>query len=274
MSDPFIIMSAPNGARRQKTDHPTIPITPAEVAVCAEQIITEGASILHLHVRDDHGVHSLDVDRYRASINAIKDAVDTDIIIQATTEAVGIYNREQQIQMVRSLKPEAVSLALRELCPSDDEMMEFSEFLSWIKLENIFPQFILYNKDDFARFERYRKAGLFHNDNPFVLFVFGSYQNNSSTTDIAAQELWSVANTAAIPWAACGFADNEYECVSRAAKLNAHVRVGFENNLWDETGSLLPNNAQMIRFAAQEANKHGRAIATAADVRNTFNLKD
>ena len=274
MPDPFIIMSAPNGARRQKADHPAIPITPSEMAACAEQIIDGGASILHLHVRDDQGGHSLDVDRYRASIRAIKDAVGTDIIIQATTEAVGIYNRDQQMDMVKSLKPEAVSLALRELCPGDDEMVEFFEFLSWLKSEHIFPQFILYNEDDFNRFERYRKAGLFQSDNPFVLFVFGSYQDNSHGAKLAAKKLWDTARFAKIPWAACGFADNERECVTRAATLSAHIRVGFENNIWDETGSLLENNAQMINFAAEQAHKFNRPVATVADVKNIFNLRD
>lgn len=274
MPNPFIIMSAPNGARRQKADHPNIPITPTEMALCAEQIIDGGASILHLHVRDDHGAHSLDVDRYRASTRAIKDAVGANIIIQATTEAVGIYNREQQMDMVKSLKPEATSLALRELCPSDDEMVEFSEFLSWVKSENIFPQFILYNEGDFNRFERYRKAGLFQSDDPFVLFVFGSYQDTSQGAKLTAKKLWETAKSATVTWAACGFSDNERECVSRAATLNAHIRVGFENNIWDETGSLLENNAQMIRFAAEQAHKHNRAVASAADVKNIFNLRD
>lgn len=274
MPDPFIIMSAPNGARRQKYDHPNIPITPKEMAECAEQIVDGGASIIHLHVRDDQGRHSLDVDRYRASISAIKDAVGNELVIQTTTEAVGIYNRVQQMDMVKSLKPEAVSLALRELCPSEETMVEFSDFLLWLKSEHIFPQFILYNEHDFNRFEEYRNAGLFQHDNPFVLFVFGRYQDNSPDAKRDAEKLWHTAQSAAVPWAACGFSDNENECVTRAVKLNAHIRVGFENNIWDKTGSLLENNAQMIRFAANEARKHNRPSATAADVKNIFNLKD
>ena len=164
-------MSAPNGARRQKKDHPEIPITPDEMAICSEQILEDGASILHLHVRDDENNHSLDTDRYRASIKAIKEAVGDQLIIQTTTEAVGIYNHHQQMEMVRELKPEAISMALRELCPTDDDQTEFSSFLKWLKTEHIFPQYILYNSEDYIRFEQYRKMGIFHDDNPFVLFV-------------------------------------------------------------------------------------------------------
>lgn len=270
MPSPFIIMSAPNGARRQKSDHPELPITPEDMAICAEQILSAGASILHLHVRDSDGGHSLDVERYRASISAVKDAVGDQLIIQATSEAVGIYNRAQQMQMVKELKPEAVSLALRELCPIDEKVNEFSEFIKWLRQEKIFPQYILYNESDYDRFEKMRKQGVFHDDEPFALFVFGSYQGNHTNTDQLKQKTMS----ASFPWAACGFYENEKDCISHAVTNNGHIRVGFENNIRKDENTLLENNAEMIRYCAKIANESHRPIASVATVRNIFNLRD
>ena len=266
---PYIIMSAPNGARRQKKDHPEIPLSPSEMAICAEQIIEAGASILHLHVRDGKGGHSLDVDRYNASINAIKEQVDDNLIIQATTEAVGIYTRHQQMDMVKKLKPEAISLALRELCPTDNELTEFSAFNKWVKDEHIFPQYILYNPDDHIRFEEYIKKGAFHDDTPFVLYVMGGY--NGPTPDTEALKILAAQNQK--PWAACGFTENEKECIDHSLKTGGHIRVGFENNIWREDGKLLENNDEMIRYAAQAATRHKRPVATTNDVRNMFQLR-
>lgn len=263
-------MSAPNGARRQKSDHPELPITPEDMAICAEQILAAGASILHLHVRDEKNAHSLDVERYRASISAVRDAVGDQLIIQATSEAVGIYNRDEQMQMVKELKPEAVSLALRELCPSEGDIAEFSNFIKLLRQENIFPQYILYNESDFDRFERLRKQGVFHDDNPFTLFVFGSYQKNHTNTD----QLKKKSMSATFPWAACGFYQNEKDCISHAAINNGHIRVGFENNIRKDENTLLENNAEMIRYAANVASEAQRPVASAADVRNIFNLKE
>ncbi|MBL4800678.1 MAG: 3-keto-5-aminohexanoate cleavage protein, partial [Emcibacter sp.] len=178
MTAPFIIMCAPNGARRQKTDHPNIPITPDEIARCTEEIIAAGASILHLHVRDAQGGHSLDVGRYRAAISAIRDVVDHDIIIQATSEAVGKYSRPEQMAMVKELRPEAVSLSLRELIPDDTALSDMVPFMEWMAQEHIFPQYILYDEADYQRFEAYRKQGIFQTDQPFALFVLGSYMGN------------------------------------------------------------------------------------------------
>lgn len=69
---PVMIMSAPNGARRRATDHPALPLTPEDLAQCATDLLAEGVSVLHLHVRDDQGGHSLDPERYRAEPDAAR----------------------------------------------------------------------------------------------------------------------------------------------------------------------------------------------------------
>ena len=113
----MMVAVAPNGARKQKVDHRALPITPAELAATAAECQDAGASMIHLHVRDDRGGHLLDAQAYRAATAAVRDAVGPDMIIQVTTEAVGIYSVDEQIAVVQELKPEAVSLAVRELCP-------------------------------------------------------------------------------------------------------------------------------------------------------------
>lgn len=271
MHNPFIIMSAPNGARRQKSDHPALPISPDDMADCAEQIVAAGATILHLHVRDDRNAHSLDVDRYRASIKAIRERVGEQLIIQATSEAVGIYSRHQQMAMVKELKPEAVSLALRELCPSDDTVHEMTEFVAWMKKEHIFPQYILYDESDYNRFEVYRQQGLFMNDSPFTLFVLGR-QANATESKRNAQRLKDITKQVSSPWALCGFGENEKDCVHHAANHQGHIRVGFENNIWRRQDELLSDNGEMIRHCVSVAKDAKRPVASVDDIRNIFDL--
>ena len=70
----FVVMCAPNGARRTRRDHPALPITPDELANSARAICDVGASMIHVHVRDEDGGHTLDVGRYRDAIAAIRGA--------------------------------------------------------------------------------------------------------------------------------------------------------------------------------------------------------
>ena len=63
---PLVIAVAPNGARKTKKDHPALPIEPREFAIEAASCIEKGAAMIHLHVRDASGGHSLDAGGYQA----------------------------------------------------------------------------------------------------------------------------------------------------------------------------------------------------------------
>ena len=273
MVDPFIIMCAPNGARRGKADHANIPLTPEELADCAEETLEAGASILHLHVRDDDGGHTLSVGKYQEAIAAVRARVGDQLIIQATSEAVGRYSRGQQIDMVKRLKPEAVSLALREICPDTECEIDTAAFFTWMHEQHIFPQIILYDKHDTLRFDRLRQLGFFCNQRPFVLCVLGKYGDPISeepAVDVAEKlkPFTDILNPAGVPWAVCAFGNNEHCLASEAAMLGGHVRVGFENNLYSQQGGLAADNAELVRGAFQSARHAGRPIANADDVRN------
>ena len=78
-------MCAPNGARRSVADHAAIPITPPQLANCAESLLGASACVLHLHVRDGDWAHTLDPAAYRAAIAAIRARVGEQLILQVTT---------------------------------------------------------------------------------------------------------------------------------------------------------------------------------------------
>lgn len=268
--DRIMIMSAPNGARRTHADHPALPISPAELADCAERILEAGVSVLHLHVRDDQGRHSLDVDRYRSAMAAIRDRVGDRLVLQATTEAVGIYSAEQQMAMVRELRPEAVSLALRELCPSEQVIPQAGAFFSWCLSEGIWPQYILYSPEEVARFEGLRRLGVFGEDHPSALFVLGRYASDLTGNPDDLELFLEAAGTVDFPWACCCFGRTELDAMKASAQLGGHVRIGFENNLHMENGKMAADNAALIAGFVNILPPSGRRPATAQEVRETF----
>ena len=87
------------------------------MALVAKQSAEIGAAMIHLHIRDQYGKHSIDPVIYRRVTKVVRAAVGNNMIIQATSESIGIYAPPQQIAAIRELKPEAVSVALREIVP-------------------------------------------------------------------------------------------------------------------------------------------------------------
>jgi len=267
---PLILAVAPNGARKTQADHPAVPISPAEIAATAAAARAAGAAMIHLHVRDADLKHSLDVGAYREATAAVREAVGEEMIIQVTSEAVGLFTPEQQMAMVRELRPEAVSLAIRELVPEGGEEAA-REFLAWTVGAGILPQYILYAAEDVARFGRLQAEGVIPPGPAFLLFVLGRYTagQRSVPNDLLAflseMEAWPEASR--LPWAICAFGPKETACVTAAATLGGHARVGFENNLFLPDGREARDNAELVAASAAAAAAIGRPLADAATAR-------
>lgn len=265
--NPLILTCAPNGARKTYADHPALPITPAELADCAASVLGAGAAIMHLHVRDADLGHSLDVGRYRLAIDAIRDRVGNDIVIQVTTEACGVYTPQQQMAMVRELQPESVSLGLQELCGDDAAESEARAFFEELNDRQILAQFILYSPDEAERFVRLQQRGVVPGQPAFVLLVLGRYSDDL-TGNPQDLDRFAAALDGHADWAVCCFGRSEHAAVTRAVGMQGHARVGFENNFLLPDGSVAKHNAELVRLAADA--RGDRPLATAADVRHRF----
>jgi uncharacterized protein (DUF849 family) len=168
--------------------------------------------------------------------------------------------------VVRELKPEAVSLALKELCPDADAEPAAAEFFAWLNTEHIIPQYILFSAEEVMRFTDLRSRGVIPDDRPFVLFVLGRY-SDSLTGDPQLLASYVEGLQQDVCWMVCCFGQTENIAVTEAARLHGHARVGFENNLVLPDGSIAPDNAALVHLAAQTGGDAGRRIASVDDVR-------
>jgi len=275
---PMVLAVAPNGARKTRKDHPAVPISPRELAATAQAAQAAGAAMIHLHVRDAAQKHSLDAGAYREATAAVREAIGDKMVIQVTSEAVGIYSPQQQMAMVRELVPEAVSLAVREVIPDAGAEDEAREFLAWLVGEGILPQYILYAPEDVERFGRLQAEGVIPPGPAFLLFVLGRYTPgqrslpNDLLPYLTAIEDWPEA--AKLPWAICAFGPKETACVTAAAALGGHARVGFENNLFLPSGEVARDNAELVAAGAAAAAAFGRPLADAATARRLMGATD
>jgi uncharacterized protein (DUF849 family) len=264
---PMLLSVAPNGARRTKADHPALPVTAPEIAATAAACCEAGAGLIHLHVRDKDGRHTLDGDAYREAIAAIRAEVGDRLIVQATTEAVGIYTPEQQMAMVRDVRPEAVSLALRELIPDAGHEKPAAEFFAWLRRERIIPQYILFSADEVVWFKDLRRRGIVPDDKVFVLYVLGRYTKGQVSTPTDLLPFLAVEGARDWFWGLCAFGASEGACALAAAALGGHPRVGFENNWLLSDGSFAPDNAALVTQVADGARLLGRPLADASTAR-------
>ncbi len=263
----LIVTVAPNGARRGKADHPAIPLTAGEIGREAARCRDAGAAMIHLHVRDREGRHLLDAEAYREATAAIRRAAGDEIIVQVTTEAAGRYGPETQRAVMRELRPEALSVALREMVADAEAEREAAAFFAWLAAERIVPQYILYAPDEIARYRDLRARGVIPGERHFLLFVLGRYGSGNGSEPRDLLPFIAAHGDDPSLWAVCAFGQRESACAMTGAALGGHVRVGFENNLHLADGRRAPDNAALVAQARDGAAVLGRALADAQTAR-------
>ena len=266
---PAILCVAPNGARKTRRDHPDLPTTPAELGRAAAESLEAGAAMIHLHVRDRDLAHILDAAAYRDAIRAIRSQVGDRLVIQVTTESCGLYGPEEQMGLVRELRPEAVSLSVAEIFPNPTFETASAEFLEWLRAEGIFAQFIVFDADQVRFLVRLIHRGIVPHSDPCVLFVLGRYTPNQQSAPADLDPLLEVSPFGKA-WFLCAFGKRELACMDRALGRGGHARIGFENNLYRPDGTRAAGNAELVGLAAARARQRGRSLANADQARELF----
>ncbi len=266
MTHPFAIAVAPNGARRTRADHPRLPMSAGEIARDAAEALEAGAAMIHLHVRDAAGAHTLDVDLYRQAVKAVRAAVGDDLVVQVTTEAVGRYTPAQQIAVIDALQPESVSIALREILPEGEDERAAAELFERMEAAGTLHQLIIYDAAELTRLEALSARGVLPDGPLAVLAVLGRYSEVGATD--AEFKAFVDAGIAHHQWMLCAFGPRETQFMERAAHAGGHARVGFENNLWLPDGTMAPSNAAIV--AATAARSARRTLATAEELRRLW----
>lgn len=254
---PMLIAVAPNGARKTKLDHSELPLSPDELIKTAVSCLEAGATMMHFHVRDSSGKHTLDHKIYGPVLKQLEAAVGENILLQVSSEAAGRYRPDEQIEQMKHLAPHCLSCGLRELVKDRSDYTVGHAFFSELHRAGVLVQYILYSPADVEWYETLCNEGVIPGDNHLLLFVLGRYgqvARESYDLDSYVGALKRKSN-----WMVCGFGQLEHKIVAQAAKLGGHARVGFENNHHLPDGSNAPDNAALVKLTANVARLAGRS---------------
>ena len=245
-----LIMSAPNGAKKTKADHPQLPMSIAETVQEAQKAHQAGAAILHAHVRDINGHHTLDHGLYRELLGEMALHIPT-MPCQITTEAVGIFSVEEQFDCLIQTQPQYASIAIREITSEGIDLAARTYHAARDQGTHI--QHILYDLEDLALLRKLTKQGHLNTESPDILYVLGKYnpdfRSHPDELDPFLTQDLAFVNS----WMVCAFGAREYDIMVKAAEHGGHARIGFENNLHLKDGTIAPDNAALIRQFSETA---------------------
>jgi 3-keto-5-aminohexanoate cleavage enzyme len=266
---PLMITVAAIGAELTRAEQPNLPITPDEIAADAAACRAAGASIYHLHVRDNEGAPTMDVETFRAARDAIKNA--TDLIVQFTSGGAVSDPEEARVAPLE-LRPEMATLTPGTVNFGGEVFWNpkalVQRFYERMRSLSIVPEFEIFDSGMIAGAERLvRNAPGHHLHFDFVLGVPGGMPAWADSVEFLSSKLPGGAT-----WSATGIGRNHVPVTRDALRLGGHVRTGFEDVLFYERGRLAVSNAELIGRVATMAKQAGREVATPSQARLLLEL--
>ncbi|MGL5439973.1 MAG: 3-keto-5-aminohexanoate cleavage protein [Filifactoraceae bacterium] len=271
--DKLIITAAICGAEVTKEHNPAVPYTVEEIANEAYAAYKAGASIIHLHVREDDGTPTQSKARFEACINRIKEKCPDVIIQPSTGGAVGMTS-DERLQPTE-LKPEMATLDCGTCNFGGDEVFtntenmikEFGERMIGLGIK---PECEVFDKGMIDMAVRLQKKGYIKSPMHFN-FVMGVNGGISGTPRDLEFMIGSIPNGST--FTVSGVGASQLPMVTMAMITGGHVRVGFEDNVYFSKGVLAKSNADFVERIVRIANELGREIATPDEARKILGLK-
>ena len=274
MEKPAVIAVAITGSVPRKKDNPAVPVTVAEQIESTHEAFEAGATLVHIHVRNDDESSGSDPAKFAAVQEGVRKHCPG-MIVQFSTGGRG---REPAARgTMLSHRPDMASLAtgsvnfatmIYENPPQLIDALAQSMLDFDIKPEcELFDLAMLYNAADLV------KRGLLKPP-PHVQFVMGikgAMPARRSVLEFLLSELPQVLPGAT--WTAAGIARTQFEVAQWALELGGHCRTGLEDNIrFDET-RLAASNAELVKKIADVCGKYGRRPATPAEARQLLGLR-
>ncbi|SNS63454.1 3-keto-5-aminohexanoate cleavage enzyme [Anaerovirgula multivorans] len=266
----LIITAALTGAEVTRETQPNLPITPDEIAEAAYQCYLAGASIVHIHARDQEGNPTQSYEVYKE----IKEKIEAkcNIIFQPSTGGAVWHGPEERLQPVE-LKPEMATLSCGTCNFGSDVFMNSEEYMekfaSRMKELGVKPEMEIFERGMIENAKKLVKKGLaeapLHFD--FVLGVPGA-------CPATPEDLLHMVNAVpeASTWTVAGIGRHELPLATMAILLGGHVRVGFEDNVYYSKGQLAKSNAELVERIVRIAKELDREIATPDETRKILDI--
>lgn len=268
----LIITAAICGAEVTKEHNPNVPYTVDEIVREAKSAYEAGASIIHLHVRNDDGAPTQDINRFKECIDAIKMQIPDVIIQPSTGGAVGMSN-DERIQPV-NLSPEMATLDCGTCNFGGDDIFvntenTIKEFGTKMIELNVKPELEVFDKGMIDMALRLNKKG-YIKDNMHFNFVMGVNGGISATYRDLIFMKESIPQSAT--FTVSGIGKSQFEMAALSILLGGHVRVGFEDNIYLKKGVIAKSNGELVQKVVNIANAMGREIATTKETREILGL--
>lgn len=270
LNDKLIITVAPTGSVPTKAQTPHVPVTTEEIVSDALACEQSGASILHIHTRDEKEQPSDDPIRFEEVIRSLSGR--TNLILQVSTGGRAGTDRKSRINRLctgcemASLTTGSVNFPNSAYVNPPDLIADLAKNMRQrgIKPEiEVFDLSMLHNAIDLL--ERGLLRAPLH-----VNFVMGLKGAMPARIEHLAHLVGFLPEGST--WCVSAVAAAQLPMAVHAILMDGHVRVGLEDNIYYRKGELATNR-QLVERIVRISHELGREVATPDEARRLLNLE-
>lgn len=271
---PCIITVAITGSVPTKKDNPAVPVTVAEQIESTHASYEAGASLAHIHVRNDDGTVSSNPDRFAQVQEGLKKHCPGMIIQFSTGGRSGVGSERGGMLHHRpdmaSLSTGSCNFPLRIYENHPDLIKELA---SKMQQYDVKPEIEAFDVSMMYQAVRMSEEGMMQKPLhvQFVLGVKNALPCVRQVLDFQVAELKRLQPAAT--WTAAGIAKHQLECNEWALEMGGHCRTGLEDNIRFTKTELAKSNAQLVKRVADLCAKYDRPVATPKQAREMLGLR-
>ena len=255
-----ILTVAPTGPIATTVDNPSLPTQPHEIAEAGHAAYLEGASVAHLHFRDENERPTADLDIARRTIDLISERCP--ILIQVST-GVGLAVEFEEREKLVELRPRMATLNPCTMSFGEGEFRNppvgVRRLAARMRELDVKPELEVYDTGHLDACIRLWEEGLLAEPLQFSL-VLGVKGGMAATPDNLITMVRRLPPDAI--WQVIAIGRSSLELTAIGLALGGNARAGLEDTLYLRKGELSQGNTPLVARTAALARDLDLPIAS------------
>lgn len=267
--DKLVITVAPNGGLITKENTPYVPITTEEIAEEVRISCEAGASLLHLHVREDNGAPTGNLEIFKEAVNKIQNRCN---ILVGLSTASKLNEPDEERLKVCDLEPQVASLNLGSFNFGEVPFINSPDYLrkaaKRMQEKRIKPDLEVFDLGMMENAKKLINEKLL--DPPYHFqFILGAPGGAPATPQALLGFIDNLPENST--WGVIAL-ENQYTLHAMAISMGGHIRVGMEDNIYIRPGELAKSNKDFIKRLVTYAKEIGRPVATPQEAEKIYQM--
>jgi 3-keto-5-aminohexanoate cleavage enzyme len=279
--DVAVVTCALTGVLASRKQCPGIPYTPVEIAEEAKRAYDAGASVVHIHARNDDGSPSFAPETF----TRIKEEVRArcPILLNFSTGTLG-DDVGDQVATIRDVKPEIAALNMGTMNYSkysrarkafDFDMVFPNTYGKIIKLleamndAGVKPELECFDTGHTNGIWPLLDMGVLRQplQFSFIVNVLGGIPGH-----VESLQLQTRIMPPGSEWEVIGISHGHWRMMAAALALGGNVRTGLEDHLYLPNGEMAKSNGDLVEVLVRMTRDVGRRPATVEEARQILSL--